>query len=87
MAHRILRDYPEDFTIHQNADDGVVVVFLEANLDRFADRLKLRRIRRMSEGQKQRAVERLRGFRYTPHVRRGKASQNRGTPAKVDSDP
>lgn len=68
MANNLLSDNPEVFRLHQNAEDAKVLLFPEEELDRFADRLKLRRRKRLSEENKVRATERLRPFHFKPHV-------------------
>jgi hypothetical protein len=69
MANNLLSDNPEVFRLHQNADDAKVLLFHEEQLDRFADRLKLRRRRRLSNQNRARATERLRPFHFKTHVK------------------
>ena len=59
MALYLLRTYPEVFRAHQVADDGIVVLFLEEQLDRFAKSLRLKRRRYLSPEARAKAVARL----------------------------
>ena len=46
VGHRLAREMPDIFTIHQDAEDGVALLFQEDRLDDLVDVLKLRRRRR-----------------------------------------
>ena len=46
VAYRLRREMPDTFTVHQDADDGVALLFPEDRLHDLADVLKLRRRRR-----------------------------------------
>ena len=65
-GRRLLREYPDIFTLHQDAEDGVVMLFEEGRLHDLADALRLRRRRRLSGEQKRWQVERLRRFQFCP---------------------
>jgi hypothetical protein len=56
-AKHLLRQYPETFTVHQDADDGVVLLFEEGRLRELADALKLRRKKQISEDERRRLAE------------------------------
>ncbi len=68
MAEGLLRDFPDDLTLHQNANGAKVLLFKEEDLYRFSDKLRLRRRRRLSPEARERAAERLRPFHFKPHV-------------------
>ena len=51
-ARSLLKRFPQVFTVHQDASDGVVLLFPEEMLHELADVLKLRRRRRLSEEHK-----------------------------------
>ena len=53
-GRKLLRAHPETFTLHQDAEDAVVLLFEEARLDALAGLLNLRRKRRISETERQR---------------------------------
>ncbi len=50
-ARGLLGRYPEAFTIHQDADDAIVLLFCEKLLHEMADALKLRRRRKLTDEQ------------------------------------
>ena len=57
IANRLLREHPDVFTLHQDAEDAKVLLFLEDRLHEMADVLRLRYKRRMSEAERQRVSE------------------------------
>ena len=59
-VNRLLRENPDVFTLHQDAEDAedaVVLLFPEDRLHDLADVLKLRRRRRISEAERRRLAE------------------------------
>jgi len=56
-ARHVLKQHPGVFRVHQDADDGMVLVLEEKRLDELADALKLRRRKQVSEGERQRLAE------------------------------
>ena len=61
----LLERLPDVFTLHQDADDAIVLLFAEEHLHDLADVLKLRKRRRLSEKQCRETAERLRQFQFT----------------------
>ena len=51
---RLLREHPEAFTLHQRAEDAVVLLFEEARLGDLADVLRVKQRRRMSDAERER---------------------------------
>jgi len=66
-ARNLFRHYPGTFTIHQDASDGVVLVFAEAMLDELADDLKIRRKRQVSDAELKRLADL--SLRFSPFRR------------------
>lgn len=64
-AKHLLNQRPGTFTVHQDADDGMVLLFEEARLDELADALRARRRKRLTIEQRQTQTERLRPFQFT----------------------
>jgi len=63
-ARSLIRRYGETFTIHQDAEDAMVLLFEESLLHELADVLKLRRRRKLSESHKEKLVESSSQFRF-----------------------
>ena len=53
VARRLPRECPGSFTVQQDADDSIVLLFEESRLDELAGALKLRRPRSLSDEQRQ----------------------------------
>ena len=70
-GRQLLRRYPGVFRVHQDADDGMVLVFQENRLDELAEALKLKRRKKLSQEQRRTQVERLRQFQFRPASERG----------------
>ena len=84
---KLVKDFPGVFEIHQDATDGKVLLFPESELDRLADRLKLRRRRRLSEEAREKAAERLRPFHFKTHVTAASQAKNRRSTPDLSTDP
>lgn len=67
----LMREFPDSFTLHQDADDGKVLLFKESDLGKFAERLKLKKRRRLTEDQRAKASVRLRPFHFKAQVKEG----------------
>ena len=65
-AKHLLKRRPGVFTVHQDADDGVVLLFAEEVLPELADALKLRRKRRLSEMHRQKLATSNMRYRFRP---------------------
>ena len=80
----LLKQYPDTFTVHQDAADALVLLFEEERLHDLADVLRLKRRRRLSEQQKRQQVERLRQFQFTPASQGEQAAPEPTISAKGD---
>ena len=65
-GRNLLKTHPSDFTLRQDAEDGVVLLLPEDRLHDLADALRLRKRRRLSEKQRRLSAERLRQFQFVP---------------------
>ncbi len=80
-ANNLLRDFPDGFVCHQDGYDAKVVLFKEKDLERFADRLCLRRRRRLSPEARERARETLRPYYFTARHRLKTALESTNAPS------
>ena len=53
-GRNLLKQYPDVFTVHQDAADALVLLFEEERLHELADVLRLRRKKRVSRAERQR---------------------------------
>jgi len=74
-ARKIMQKHPGTFTVHQDASDGMVLLFDESLLHELADSLRIRRKRRISEEERKR-LARV-GFKSARHttMRRSKQAE------------
>ncbi len=63
-ARNLMRGFNDRFTVHQDAEDAMVLLFEESILHELANPLKLRRKRKLSSQHKQSLVESNAQFRF-----------------------
>ena len=73
-AKYLLKRRPGVFTIHQDAGDGVVLLFAEELLHELADDLKLRKKRKLSEENRQKLAASNARYRFRPVSEREKTA-------------
>lgn len=68
-ASQLLDQYPEVFSRHQSGGDATILIFEVEQLEKFADKLRLRKRKRLPEAQRKKCVKRLKKHQFKPHVR------------------
>ena len=87
-AGALMKCYPEMLRVHQIADDAIVLIFQDFELDLLAEPLKLRKRRKISVQQRRSQVERIREYQFHPQVRGGSRSENpRSSPRCISTPP
>ena len=82
VGYRLKREMPDTFKVHQDAEDGVALLFQEDRLDGLVDTLRLRRRRRpMSPEQEDHLAEvRPEGLRRLAEMRNTSAREAQNGP-------
>jgi hypothetical protein len=65
-ARSLLKRFPDAFTLGQDADDAIVLLFPESRLDELARPLQLRTRHRLTEEERQEKAEALRRYQFRP---------------------
>ena len=86
-AGALMKCYPEMLRVHQIADDAIVLIFQDFELDLLAEPLKLRKRRKISVQQRRSQVERIREYQFLPQVRGGSRSENQRSRSRSISTP
>ena len=77
-ARNLMRGFNDRFTVHQDAEDAMVLLFEESLLHELADVLKLRCRRKLSESHRKTLVESCAQVRFGINSKRRKWSEIRG---------